>query len=75
MESRDYNGFVVVVEAVQKTPYASTRNPMVTIRAHNNGERVTSLYSTLQFDTDKDAENHGFQMAADWIQSHTPSDD
>lgn len=75
MESRAYNGFVVVVEAVQQTPDVSTRNPMVTIRAHNNGERVISLYSTLQFNTDEDAATHGFQMAEEWIQSHAPSDD
>ena len=73
METRAYNGFVVVVEAVQQTPYVSARNPMVTISARNNGERVVSLYSTLQFYTDKDAETHGFKMAEEWIQSHSPT--
>jgi hypothetical protein len=73
METRAYNGFVVVVEAVQQTPYVSTRNPIVTISAHNNGERVTLLYSTLQFHTDKDAEAHGFKMAEEWIHSHSPT--
>ena len=73
METRSYNGFVVVVEAVQQTPYVSARSPMVTISAHNNGERVTLLYSTLQFHTDKDAETHGFKMAEEWIESRSPT--
>ena len=75
MESRAYNGFVVVVEAVQQTPYVATRTAVVTISAHNNRECVASLYSTLQFHTDMDAEAHGLKMAEEWIQSHAPSDD
>ena len=57
MVSKVYNGFVVVVEAVQQTPYVSTRNPLVIIGAYSNREWVTSLYSTVQFHTDEDAED------------------
>lgn len=71
MEIKVYNGFVVVVQAVQQASYASNRNPIVTISAHNNGEPVTSLYSTLQFLTDEDAKTHGFKIAEEWIQSRS----
>jgi len=72
METRSYNGFVVVVEAVQPTPHVLTRSAIVTISAHDN-RQVTSLYFTLEFRTEKDAETHGFQMAEEWIQSHSPA--
>jgi len=69
MESRAYNGFVVVVRAVAPIPERLIRTALVAISANDNGDAVASLYSTLEFPTNEDAEAHGFKMAEEWIQS------
>jgi len=70
MESRAYDGFVVVVRAVKQTAYA--RGSLVIIRGQNE-EAMTSIYSTREFSTDKAAEAYGFEIAEEWFRSHSPS--
>jgi hypothetical protein len=70
MESRAYDGFVVIVRAVKQTAYA--RASLVIIRGQNE-EVVTSIYSTREFPTDKDAEAYGFEIAEEWFRSNSPT--
>jgi hypothetical protein len=43
------------------------------ISAQDNREHLASLYSTLEFPNDNDAEAYGFTMAEKWIHSRPPS--
>ena len=73
METRAYNGFVVLVRAIAPMPERLIRTSFVSISAQDNREHLASLYSTLEFPNDKDAEAHGFTMAEKWIHSRPPS--
>jgi pyruvoyl-dependent arginine decarboxylase (PvlArgDC) len=66
---RAYNGFVVVVRAVAPTPGKFTRTALVAISPTDKEEPVTSLYSTVEFPANEDAEAYGVKMAEEWIQS------
>ena len=70
MESRAYNGFVVIVHAMEQTAYS--RSSFVIIRGQN-WDPVTSIYSTREFPTDKDAEAYGFEIAEEWFRSNSQS--
>lgn len=70
VESRPYDGFVVTVRVVKQTAY--TRSSLVIIHGQNE-EPVTSIYSTREFPTDKDAKAHGFEITEEWFRSlHRP---
>jgi hypothetical protein len=72
MEIRAYNGFVVLVRAIAPMPERLIRTSFVSISAQDNREHLASLYSTLEFPNDKDAEAYGFTMAEKWIHSRLP---
>jgi len=69
MSSRPYNGFYISVRAVHHVHAISSRNPAVKISVKEEGAAVASLYSTLEFPTDKDAEVYGFEMGVKWVDS------
>jgi hypothetical protein len=73
METRAYNGFVVLVRAIAPMPEKLIRTSFVSISAQDNREHLASLYSTLEFPNDKDAEAYGFTMAEKWIHSRSPT--
>ncbi len=73
METRAYNGFIVLVRAIAPMPEKLIRTSFVSISAQDNREHLASLYSTLEFPNDKDAEAYGFTMAEEWIHSRPPS--
>jgi hypothetical protein len=73
METKAYNGFVVLVRAIAPMPEKLIRTSFVSISAQDNREHLASLYSTLEFPNDKDAEAYGFTMAEEWIHSRPPS--
>jgi hypothetical protein len=73
METKAYNGFVVLVRAIAPMPEKLIRTSFVSISAQDNREHLASLYSTLEFPNDKDAEAYGFTMAEKWIHSRPPS--
>ena len=73
METRAYHGFVVLVRAIAPMPEKLIRTSFVSISAQDNREHLASLYSTLEFPNDEDAEAYGFTMAEKWIHSQPPS--
>ena len=68
MESRAYDGFVIIVRAIKQTDYA--RSSLIIIRGQND-QPVTSIYSTRDFSTDKAAEAYGFEIAEEWFRSNS----
>ena len=65
MANRAYNGFTISVQAVL-APIGRVRTAL-TKNSVDGDEVPVCMYSTVEFDTEKDAEAHGLQMAEKWI--------
>lgn len=69
-----HNGFLISVEVASRSPGSPSRCALVKVSAAEEDAPLFTIFATVQFKLDKDAEAYGVEMGKRWIDARLRSD-